>query len=92
MNEEQLTEQKCLSRRKDIQAVDRIQVQTQTELDDLGDVGQELTGIKYQDLTIPELEKIKADQKHRLTCFLSESFAIQSEIKKVNKIIRIKTQ
>ena len=92
MEDSEFTEYKCLERRKDIEASNRITAQSQNELDDLGDTGEELTGINYQDLTVEELRQVVVDQKHRLLCFQGEYLAIQSQLRKVNKIIKIKTR
>ena len=91
MEDSEFTEYKCLERRKDIEASNRIIAQCQSELDELGDTGEELTGIRYQDLTLQELRKVVKDQKHRLTCFQGEYLAVQSQLRKVMKIIKIKS-
>ena len=92
MEDSEFMEYQCLQRRKDIEASNRLITQSQAELDDLGDTGDELTGINYQDLTVQELHKVTADQKHRLTCFMAEYLSIQSELRKIKKIIKIKTK
>lgn len=83
---------KYMALQKDQLAINRLTNQTNSEMTDLGIFSaDELTEMNLNNLSVEDLKKIVEDRSQKLCKFVTESSTIQAEIKKMLRIIQIKS-